>query len=187
MREVRRYPIAITEVAHEVHDTVVAERRVGLAGGRVDGHELLAEGRDQDPLGLAVGPVLDAAGPARQLGRQFARPTAGVVEPELLARRGVQGGHLAMGRGGVYLAADHQRRGRVAAGVVCPLQAGVGGLPAPRDLQLREVLGVDLVESRVLGRCQIRAVVRPLAGSARIRRRATPSRVLGRPVWPPRV
>ena len=172
VRDVRRHPIAIAEVADQVHHAVVAERRVGLAGRGIDGDELLAEGRDQDAFGLAVGPVLDAAGAARQLGRQFAGPATRVVEPELLAGRRVQRGHLAVRRGGVHRAADHQGRGRVAAGVVGALEAGVGGLPAPRHLQLGEVLGVDLVERRVLGRCQVRAVVPPFAGGAGIRWRA---------------
>ena len=40
---------------------------------------------------------------------------------------------------------------------------GVGRLPAPGDLEVAEVAGVDLVEGRVLGAADVAAVGRPLA------------------------
>ena len=118
-------PVVDAEVAGEVDHAVVAEGRIRLAGGRVDGHELLAGGGDENALGLAVGPVLDAAGAARQHGRQSARPATRVVEPELLAGGRVQGGHLTVRCDGVHLAADHQRRRGEVACVVGALESAV--------------------------------------------------------------
>jgi hypothetical protein len=41
------------------------------------------------------------------------------------------------------------------------------GLETPRDLQLVEVGGVDLIERRVAGECQVGAVARPFAVAGR--------------------
>ena len=116
-----------------------------------------------------------------------------VVDPEGAAGGAVDGGPLRDRRVEVERAADHERRGlevlqhrwpagppaiRVLllergehrVGRTDPVAAGfglrqvrVGGLPAPRHRQSREVRGVDPIERRIVGRAGVAAVARPLA------------------------
>src|SRR5207237_9704575 len=86
---------------------------------------------------------------------------AQAVRPDYLAGLAVEGDHrAARAAGGVEDAFDRQRR---------PFELELGtrseivGLEPPRDLELIEVAGVDLIERRVAGAVDVGRVVRPVA------------------------
>src|SRR6185436_11184656 len=100
---------------------------------------------------------------ARQLPRRrrAARPLVLAVHPEQLARRAVERDHrAARARRGIDDALDHQRRGFEL--IFRPRTEAVG-LEPPRDLELAEVVGVDLIERRVPHMTEIAAVAAPFA------------------------
>ena len=150
------------QLLHQIDRAVGAERRHRHARLGVERHEIEAGGDDENPLLLAVRPIGDAAPgiASRRLAvaAVFVDP---FPQPQLLARRRVDGGHHALAAGGlVQNAVGHDRRGfapidrerRVAIALRGAAERGRrrrdGGLPAPGDLQILEIVLVDLVERR---------------------------------------
>ena len=81
--------------------------------------------------------------------------------PQRLARRGLDADHGAAEAGhGVELAVDVERRRAINQ---IRLRTVVGGRPAPQDLHLAEVRGVDLIERRVAGAPFVGSPVAPAA------------------------
>ena len=155
----------------EIDDAVGAEVPDRPAGGGVERDELIADGHEVDPfIACAVRPVPDAAArqsPHRPLG-PF--PLVEAIHPQVLARRGVERDDGAAAAGGGVEHAVDDERGR--------LQVEVGARPevvgpeAPRDLQVAEVAGVDLIERCVARRAEVARPGAPLAaGRAVLRRR----------------
>src|SRR5262249_45068504 len=136
-----------------------------------------AGGDDEDPLLSAVGPIADAASSVAP--RRLAVAAAFVharPHPQLLAGRGIDRGHDALPASGrVEHAVRHDRR-RLAAidrkrGIAIALRGAAErrhrrpdrGLPAPRKLQILEIILADLVERRIARRAWIAVEVAPLA------------------------
>ena len=83
------------------------------------------------------------------------------MHPELFAGGGIERHHgAARAGGGVEDAVRHQRR---AFQVVFGARAEVLGLEMPREFELIEVRGVDLIERRVAGVAGVAAVAAPFA------------------------
>ena len=105
-------------------------------------------------------PVRGAA--ARRLARRAREALLAVVrppDPQHLAALRIDRDDIARGAGlRVQHAVDHQRRGLVAR---FGARAVVAGVEAPRDLELRRVARVDLVERRIALRREIAAVEPP--------------------------
>ena len=140
----------------------------GLTGGDVDGNQLLAERRDEDSF--RPSPSVQYSMPAGLQGLHVGLTLGvalGVVDPQFTSGGGIEGGDLAVGGHRVDAITDFQGGGTVLARVVAaPIIQGdipIGGLPAPGDLQLGEVVGVDLGQGRVLGGGVIATVVAPFA------------------------
>ena len=136
----------------------------------VEGHELVADGDEVDPLVAGpVGPVPDAApgqAPHRSRG---ALPFVEAVHPEVLAGGRVERHDRAPAAGGgVEHAVDDERR-RLQ--VVVGARTQVPGLVAPDDLQVAEVAGVDLIERRVARRAEVSRPRAPLAAGRAVLRR----------------
>ena len=145
----------------QIDDAVFAEARDRSAGFRVERDEAIARRDVEDPFFAAVGPVRQAA--ARELARRGFAALAFVlaVHPQQLAGCRVErddGPPRAGGR--VDDAVDHQRRRFEL--VLGPRTEAVG-LEPPRDLELAEVVGVDLIERRIPRVAEVGAVGRPLA------------------------
>ncbi len=146
-----------SEAAAQVHRAVGPEVGVQAAGAGVHGHQQQVVGGDED-AGVAALVVLPVRHPAvlpAHVGRPFeAVVGARVVRPDQLAGARVEGRDLPEGGADVDQPADHQRRGLEGAGadgLVLGRDLARDRAPPPRDLQLGEVLGRDLVERRVLG------------------------------------
>ena len=145
-----------------VDDAAFAERRDHRAGLRVERDQAVAGRHVEDALvAFAVGPVRHAA--AGQLARRDrgAVAFAVAVRPDQLAGPAVERDDRAARAGGrVEHALDRERR---AFELVLGARAEVVGLEAPRDLELVEVGGVDLIERRVPGAAHVGRVVGPVA------------------------
>ena len=153
-----------------------------LAGLRVEGDQVVA-GRDRvddaAALHLGVGDALAVVLAGRGLpARLLLHPP----HPEGLAGGGVDGhDRAALAGHGVEPVADLDRRAPVDEVGLGPV---VGRVPAPGDLELARVLGVDLVERRIAAAGLVPAPVAPLAlvrplvlSGAAARRRGPPGRV----------
>ena len=145
----------------EIDDAVVAECRDAHAGLRVQRDQLVSRSDVENSLLFAVGPVREAAAGQLPRSRGAARAFALAVHPELFAGFRVERDDgPAAARGGIQHAVRHHRR---------RLEHELGtrteviGLEAPRDGELAEVGGVDLIERRVPGVSGISAVGAPLA------------------------
>ena len=166
------------------------------AGLRVDADQVAVAGAPEDALVAGpVGPVGDAPlRPRVAHGWGALLVALGVVDPEGLAGRRVDGDALRERGVEVEHAAHHQRR-RLQPGqdgpVAGPVEVGgvgdqrvddgvegrppfaaargrpahhaVDGGPLPGDLEVGEVVGVDLVERRVLGAADVAGVAAPFA------------------------
>ena len=165
--DVPQRDVLAPQVPGELDHAVLAEGAVGLAGGRVERHELLADRGEEQAFLLAVGPVLEAAGVVVVLGWLAALVALRIVDPQLLAGAGVERRDLAQLGRDVEPAIDDERGGPEHLPVVgrVLLDAGVGGRPPPRRFEPAEVRGVDLVERRVAGEAVVAAVVTPLAAA----------------------
>ena len=122
--------LAAQPVIRQVDDAVLSEGGVGASRREVQRDQLLAAGDEDDALGLAVGPVLEAAGSGAVGSRELV--ALRVVEPEFLTGRGVQGGDLPQAGRHVHPAADHERRAPERPRFLP--QVVIGRLPAPGDL-----------------------------------------------------
>ena len=90
----------------------------------------------------------------------------GVVGPDGLARAGVKRGGLAECRAHIHQTVGHERRRHEGAGTNLLVFRHDGlreRCPPPRDLQVAEVLGRDLVERRVFGVGRVPTERMPLA------------------------
>ena len=163
-REVGAAP-HVADAERQVDLAGLAECLIRPAGARVDRDQVGVVGADQEPFGVAVGPVRHAArqeaavvGPADAVALR-------VVHPAPLARGGVERHDDAEAGDGVQRAVHHQRRVLVADaaedGVVLEVEVGVAR--APDDLELVDVVLRDLIHGRVLHAVRSAGVVSPLA------------------------
>ena len=155
---------SLLQAGQEAHAPVVAKARNLLAGGRIERVQPLAPVRYQPPL-VAVRPVSDAAvaGAAIAGGSLL----VGTLHPDRLASRRVPCLDQADGVRRVEDAVDHQWG--------CPVGVAIAqirdhiedrlidGRPRPRDAQLIDVAGIDLIERRVLGCAVVGAKHMPFA------------------------
>ena len=145
-----------------VDDAALSKRRNHRAGPGIERDQAVAGRHVEDALvALAVGPVRHAA--ARQLARRDrgAVALAVAVRPDQLTAAAVERDDGAAGPGGRVEHAPDRERG--AFELVLGARAEVVGLEAPRDLELVEVGGVDLIERRVPGAAHVGRVVGPVA------------------------
>ena len=134
--------------------------------------------RDQIPLvspeeDAGIVPAAPPGDPARvvEVGRPPAPVDLRVVHPDRLAGRGVDGRHLVQRGRDVQHPGHHQRRrlehpdpeARKLLAQPVEIERPVGRRPAPGNLKVVEVAGVDLVEGRVLGAAGVAAVASPFA------------------------
>ena len=160
----RRVPVEGWERADESEPKIdlarLTEPGVVFAGARVQRHELRSE-RRQHPRRLAVGPVRDAPRLAH------AHPVVRPGVPDHLPGGRIQRGDGAQAGAEVEHPACHQRGGlradRSARRVAVADGVGDDRLP-PDDLHVGDVIGVDLVERRVLRAGLVGRVGRPLCG-----------------------
>ena len=186
------------QIGDEVDPPVVSELRNRYSGPGVDGDQVAGAGAPDD-AGVAVAfpvgrPSMASAGRKRGV---FVG--ARVVNPEHLAGAPVDRRRLLDVRGQVQHAVDrergrrhradprtpqpqvglllchsvehHLRRRQRRAALVRHDEMGVRRLPTPGDLQIAEVVGVDLVQGRVLAGPGVAGVGAPVAvGRARLRR-----------------
>ena len=145
----------------EVDDPVPPEIRVGLSCLRVDRHHEVRRRDEEDALVLAVRPIRQAA--ARRLTRRAIAALAffEAIDPERLAGLGVDRYCGAARAGGRVQDPVHHDRRRSEVDVRAG--AEIVPVPAPFDLELRDIVSVDLVERRVARAAQITAVVRPFS------------------------
>jgi hypothetical protein len=160
--EIDRLAVAEDRASFQVHNTVGAEGGDHRAGLRVQRDQAIA-GRDvEDPfVAAAVGPVRHAA--SRQLARRGRRALSFTVtvRPDQLAGLAVEGDHRTARAAGRIKDAVHGER--CSFELVFRARAEHVGFEVPRQLELGEVGGVDLVERRVSGAGEIGGVVRPVA------------------------
>ena len=131
----------------EVHDPVVAEGRVGEARLRVQRDHVIGGGDEKHPFFDAIRPVTDAAPgvAARRVPAAFTLVEP--VHPERLPRLRIDRHRRPPeSRGGIEGPVRVQRGHAV---VALGGRTEVARLPAPRDLQVLDVRGVDLIERRV--------------------------------------
>ena len=185
----------------QAHPPVVAEVRRRQPGPRVDRRQIAVARAPDDPRLVTVLPVgHPAVVPGGRQRRAAGLVDARVVDPQCLAGAGVHRGRLIERRRQVQHAVHHQRRRRQARdarprhpeiriGLLQALEQGlgrdernavlvrdrqmcVGGAPAPRQLEIAEVVRRDPVERRVLRAPRVGRVGAPLAaGSAFLRAR----------------
>ena len=157
------------QIAPEVHHPVEPESRNQPSGVRVERHQPVRRGDQKHPRRLAVAPEGDAPSGGLPGRRLPAFPLVEAVGPQRLAGGGVHRDGRAPGASGdVDDPVQHQRGGpQVEIGARPEVPRG----PAPDDLQLVHVAGVDLVQRGVAGRGQVRGVVRPFRGVAVLRER----------------
>ena len=171
---------------------VIAEVRGQQPGASIHRGQVAISRPPDYPRLFAVLPVgHPAVVPGRRQRRTARLVDAWIVDPERLARAGIDRGRLVQRGGQVQHAVDHQRRRRQAgdararhpevgipgfqvlehslgrnegnAVLVLDRQMRIRGAPAPRQLQTAEVVAVDLVERRVLRAPGVRRVGTPLA------------------------
>ena len=160
--EIDLLAVALHDADLQIHDAVLAEGRDHRAGLGVERDQPVAGGDvEHAVVAAAVGPVGDAA-PGQLPGRVGAALALRIaVHPQQLTRARVERHHrAARAAGRVEHAANHQRR---AFELELGARAQAVGLEPPRDFELVEVVGVDLIEGRVLRAAEIGGVVRPLA------------------------
>ena len=153
----------------EIDDAVLSEVADRNAGLGVERDELVADGDEEDAfVAASVRPVRDAASRQRPRRRRGALVFVDAVHPQQLAGGGVDGDGVAPRSGGrIEHAVDHERRR-----LQIEVRPGAEdvGLEAPRDLQLAEVGGIDLIERRVARASEVASIGAPLAvGRARLR------------------
>jgi hypothetical protein len=152
---------AIGQSFFQQHRAVPAERRIGLAGARVDRDQPAVERVAKQALLFAVGPVGEAAAagiawtPAREILR------LGREHPQRLAGRRIDRGGLMHAGAHVQDAVDHDRRLLIVRVRTAPLDRQ--RLPAPGDHELLRVRCVDLIERGVARRAEIAAPGMPFA------------------------
>ena len=145
------------EARREVDVAAGPEVGIAPAGARVEGDQPLVVTGDEDArvVALRVLPVGDPAVVPAHVGRPIEIGVdLRVVGPHWLARAGVERGHLSERGADVDEPVRHQRHGLELAGTDPLVGLGHGGRqrgPAPRDLQVGEVVGGDLIQRRVLG------------------------------------
>ena len=159
----------------QVDGAVRSEVRVLPAGAGVQRHQQQVVRGDEDAgvVAPAVLPVGDATMLPPHVGGPV-EPVVGprVVRPDELAGARVERRHLSERRAQVDQPADHQRHRLERAGTDLFPLAGDLGLdrrPAPRDLQIGEVLRRDLRERGVFGVRRVVAEVAPLGVGRRLR------------------
>ena len=152
----RRVHLAL-EPRGEIHVAAGAEVGVAPAGAGVEGYQPLIVTGDEDPRVVALGvlPVRDPAVVPAHVGRPVqVGVDLRVVGPDRLAGAGVERRDLPESGADVDQPVRHQRHRLELAGTDPLVGLGHGGGqrgPAPGDLQVCEVAGVDLIERRVLG------------------------------------
>ena len=125
-----------------------------------EGDHLVARRHVDDSLVFTVSPVRQAASGEPPRRRLAALAFVQAVHPLHLAGCGIQGDNRAPGAGRrIEDAVGHERRGLQ---VELGLRPQVVGLEPPRDFEVPEIAGVDLIERRV-----------PRVGEVRRRRSAT--------------
>ena len=164
--------IAGLRVVGQVDQAAVAEALDQPAGRGIDRHQVRRANREEAAV-VAVGPVRDA--PVRRAARRLVREELGVLHPEGLARAGVERFDEADAVRGVEHAfyQDGRRAKLVRVAQVGPAgrERGVDGPPPPRDLQVADGLGVDLIERGVARVARVAAVHAPLRAVGSLLRR----------------
>ena len=159
------------EAPRQVDPTVHAEVGGGLAGLRVDRDEPGPPPGVEQPGVLAVRPVREAPRQEAVHGGAAVEVEAGVVAPEGLAGRRIDGRDLPEVGGDVEHAVDHQGGDLVGVGAepasfaddrVLGPQLLVDRRPGPGDPELVDVVGGDLVERCVLRVAGVAPVEAPL-------------------------
>ena len=157
------------EAGGEVDVAAGAEAGIAPAGARVQRDQPLVVAGDEDArvVALRVLPIGDpAVVPAHVRGPVEIRVDLRIVGPDRLSGAGVERRHLPERGADVDQPVRHQRDRLELAGTdpLVGLRHGGGERrPAPRDLQVGEVLRVDLIERRVLGVGRVAPYVMPLA------------------------
>ena len=144
----------------QIDQAVLSETGNWPTGLRIERTQHVARRDIEDALVLPVGPVPES--PTGQLARRLlsALPFVEAVDPAQLAGRGIQCKDRASRPAcRVQHPARHQRRRLVGEFLSRP---EVVRFETPRHLQLAEIAGVDLIESRVTGIPQVSAVGGPL-------------------------
>ena len=145
----------------EVDDPVPPEIWVGLSCLRVDRYHEVRRRNEEDAFVLAVRPIRQSA--ARSLTRRAIAALAffEAIDPERLAGLGVDRYCGAARAGGRVQDTVHHdgRRSEV------DVRAGaeIVPVPAPFDLELRDIVSVDLVERRVARAARVASVIKPLS------------------------
>ena len=156
-------PVPRAVPRHEIDDTVLAEALDGVAGLGVERCHVVTRGNHHDtPVARCVLPIRYAAAGVRPGRVPHAVFFVHAPGPERLAGARVDRDDRARHAGGrVQDPVDHQR-GRFRLGErVRPVVAPV---PAPHDLEVRDVGRVDLIEGRVVRVGSVVPVCAPLAG-----------------------
>ena len=164
---------AARNLRREVDPAVVAEARDRLAGPSVDGQQIPVWGSIEQPFVVPARPIRESARAVagRVDGRLRRSDHVRVGEPPRGSSPGVERRRLSERRDDVDGAADHQRRDpevehaqvRMDRAERVEVEVGVGRSPAPGDLEIVEVRGVDLVEAGVFRPAEVAGVRRPLA------------------------
>ena len=158
----RRSVEPVVDPVVEIDHALVAEVRDRVAGRGVERDEVVALGDVDDAVvALAVGPVghpAARAGPHRRDVPALALVEA--VHPQRLAGGPVDRHHVTPPAGGRVEHAVHRQGGRLV--VEVEALAEVVRPPAPRDLEVGDVVAVDLVERGVLRAADVAPVVAPL-------------------------
>ena len=154
----------------QVDFPLVTEGRVGCSRLRVERDERgVGSPSVEDPRFDPVAPIGDASRQGAEIRRSAGSPELGIVGPDRFPGPRIDRRNLAERSADVEHAIDHQRRRLVAKDpAALKLFVGfpelhVGRLPAPGNLEIVDVAGVDLIEGGVLGVAGVAAVGEPLA------------------------